>query len=63
MQAAAKMARQRADLHMDLDAFKDMTSKSPNVISGRMFLDELSTRADVAWQAYVSNLKQLFPFY
>jgi hypothetical protein len=51
---ASKLARQRADLHMHADEWKDMTSRSEVYICKHSFLDDLADRADVVWKAYVS---------
>jgi hypothetical protein len=54
MQQASKMARQRADLHLELNDWVDFSSKSDRYISGNMFLQELTEKADSAWATYVS---------
>jgi hypothetical protein len=58
--AAAKLARQRADKHVEPSKWKDMTSRSEHYVSAEMYLDELSQTADVAWKAYVSKILFLF---
>jgi hypothetical protein len=54
--SAAKMARERADKNVVLSEWKDMTSRSDTFISGEMFLDDLTEKADVTWRAYVSTI-------